>query len=184
MNTPQSAPGVSPELIEIRSESWRYACGKPGKVPPADSASRPALARLWKVAEAAVDNDPKARAFTHAGWRFAVTYAAGHLVVMDWHTARQPWQAGNVADYIRESYPDTMLVIVDGQRPGVQQAEVHLTKREHEVMTHLRYGARNQEIADKMGLQVITVKLHVRSLCRKIGVQNRTQLALWANNML
>ena len=86
MNTPQSAPGVSPELIEIRSESWRYACGKPGKVPPADSASRPALARLWKVAEAAVINDPKARAFTHAGWRFAVTYAAGHLVVMDWHT--------------------------------------------------------------------------------------------------
>lgn len=86
MNTSQGAPGVSPELIEIRRESWCYACGKPGKVPPADSVSRPSLARLWKAGEAAVTKDPKARTFMHAGWRFAVTYAAGHLVVMDWHT--------------------------------------------------------------------------------------------------
>ena len=105
-------------------------------------------------------------------------------VVMDWHTARQPWQAGNVADYIRRSYPDTILVIVDGQRQDASEGTVHLTKREHEVLSYLRTGERNQEIADHMGLQLITVKLHVRSLCRKVGVKNRTQLALWANNML
>ncbi len=105
-------------------------------------------------------------------------------VVMDWHTARQPWQTGNVADYIRQSYPDTMLVIVDGQGAEHNKDSVHLTRREHEVLHYLRTGARNQEIADDMGLQLITVKLHVRSLCRKTGVKNRTQLALWANNML
>lgn len=105
-------------------------------------------------------------------------------VVMDWDTARQPWEKGSVAEHVRETYPDTILVIVDGQRPEKKTDAVPLTKREREVMSHLQYGARNQEIADKMGLQVITVKLHVRSLCRKIGVQNRTQLALWANTML
>lgn len=86
MNTSQGAPGVSPELIEIRRESWRYACSKPGRVPPADSASRPALARLWRAAEAVVTREPKARTFLHAGCWFAITYAAGHLIVMDWHT--------------------------------------------------------------------------------------------------
>lgn len=86
MNTPQLAPGVSPELIEIRRESWLYTCSKPGKVPPADSASRPALARLWRAAEDVATRKPNARTFAHAGWRFAVVYAGGHLVVMDWRS--------------------------------------------------------------------------------------------------
>ena len=86
MSTLPKMPGPSAELIEIRRESWRYAGSKPGRIPPADSATRPALARLWKAGETAVTRDPKARVFMYAGWQFAIAYAAGHLVVMDWHS--------------------------------------------------------------------------------------------------
>ncbi len=107
-------------------------------------------------------------------------------VVMDWHTSCQPWQHNrSVAEYIRESHPDLMLVIVDGQTKVIAPSQaVHLTPRENDVIGYLRYGASNKDIADQMGLQVITVKLHVRNLCRKVGVKNRTQLALWGNDIL
>lgn len=86
MKTIPTAPGVTPELIEIRRESWRYTCSKPGRVPPADSPTRPALARLWRAAHAAVSKRPNARTFMHAGWRFGVVYAGDRLYVIDWRS--------------------------------------------------------------------------------------------------
>lgn len=56
-----------------------------------------------------------------------------------------------------------------------------LTRREKEVLNHLVRGVSNKEIANALGLQVVTVKLHVHSLCRKLGVKNRTQAALLAS---
>ena len=38
----------------------------------------------------------------------------------------------------------------------------------------------NKMIARQLGITEATVKIHVKSLIRKIGVQNRTQAALWA----
>ncbi len=55
-----------------------------------------------------------------------------------------------------------------------------LTPRELDVLKHLADGEANKEIANRLGLQVVTVKLHVRGICRKLGVQNRTQAALKA----
>jgi DNA-binding NarL/FixJ family response regulator len=66
----------------------------------------------------------------------------------------------------------------------VANTNVHLTPREREVLSHLRHGAGNKEIALHMSIQVITVKLHVRNLCRKLALKNRTQLALYANHVL
>ena len=59
-----------------------------------------------------------------------------------------------------------------------------LTQREKEVLSYLSRGVPNKEIADKLGLQVVTVKLHVRGICRKLGVKNRTQAALMAQKVL
>lgn len=50
-----------------------------------------------------------------------------------------------------------------------------LTKREGEVWSYLKDGHSNKEIARLMGLQEVTVKVHVSSLFRKLGVRNRTQ---------
>ena len=56
-------------------------------------------------------------------------------------------------------------------------AEV-LTPRELEVAAMLVKGASNKEIARSLDLQEVTVKLHVRNLCRKLETKNRTQIAV------
>jgi DNA-binding CsgD family transcriptional regulator len=52
-----------------------------------------------------------------------------------------------------------------------------LTRRELEVVRHLAGGASNQEIADRLGLSVGTVKTHVKGLLRKLGAANRADAA-------
>ncbi len=56
-------------------------------------------------------------------------------------------------------------------------AVTNLTRREAEVWGLLKDGASNKEIGRSLSLQEVTVKLHVRSLLRKLGVSNRTQAA-------
>ena len=41
-------------------------------------------------------------------------------------------------------------------------------------------GASNKVIAYKLGIMEATVKVHLKSLLRKIGAANRTQAAIWA----
>ncbi len=55
-----------------------------------------------------------------------------------------------------------------------------LTAREKEVLSHLVKGASNKDIARALDLQVVTVKLHVRGICRKMKAGNRTKAALIA----
>ncbi|HOO80960.1 MAG TPA: response regulator transcription factor [Alphaproteobacteria bacterium] len=66
--------------------------------------------------------------------------------------------------------------------PQAKQPEKNfkLTPREQEVLKHLTTGASNKEIANHLGLKVVTVKLHVRGICRKLEAKNRTQAALIA----
>jgi DNA-binding NarL/FixJ family response regulator len=58
-----------------------------------------------------------------------------------------------------------------------------LTPRETQVLQFLARGESNKEIARALDLQIVTVKLHVRGVCRKLEVQNRTQAALKAREM-
>lgn len=55
-----------------------------------------------------------------------------------------------------------------------------LAKRELQVLSGLCRGLSNKEIAREIDLQEVTVKLHVKTACRKLGVKNRTQAALAA----
>ncbi len=55
---------------------------------------------------------------------------------------------------------------------------IGLTPRETEVLRGLSQGHSNQEIAEIYGLQEISVKLHVRTLSRKLEARNRTHAAL------
>jgi DNA-binding NarL/FixJ family response regulator len=55
-----------------------------------------------------------------------------------------------------------------------------LTKREAEVLRGLMRGFSNKEIARGIALQEVTVKLHVKTLCRKINARNRTHAAMIA----
>ena len=55
-----------------------------------------------------------------------------------------------------------------------------LSRREREVLGGLIEGKSNKEIARDLGISEPTVKLHMKTLYRKIGAQNRTQAAMIA----
>ncbi len=58
-----------------------------------------------------------------------------------------------------------------------------LSQREIEVLSGLCRGQSNKEIARDLELQEVTIKLHVRTLCRKLDAKNRTQAALTAKEV-
>lgn len=55
-----------------------------------------------------------------------------------------------------------------------------LTERELQVLKGLTEGKSNKEIARDLDIQEPTVKLHMKTLYRKVGAANRTQAALIA----
>lgn len=57
-----------------------------------------------------------------------------------------------------------------------------ITKRERDVLIGLTAGKSNKEIAIDLELQEVTIKLHVKTLCRKLGAKNRTQAAMIARD--
>ncbi len=58
-----------------------------------------------------------------------------------------------------------------------------LTKRELEVLAGLCEGMSNKEIGLRLDLQEVTVKLHVKTLTRKMNAKNRTHAAMLARDM-
>jgi two-component system, NarL family, response regulator DesR len=55
-----------------------------------------------------------------------------------------------------------------------------LTAREREVLDLLVEGLTNREIASRLFLAEVTVKVHVRHILRKLGVRSRTEAAVRA----
>jgi len=55
-----------------------------------------------------------------------------------------------------------------------------LTPRERDILNLLAEGQPNKVIARRLGTCDGTVKVHLRRIMRKLGVQNRTQAAIWA----
>lgn len=64
--------------------------------------------------------------------------------------------------------------------PKIEPDTRNLTPREQEVLEYLGQGLSNKDIARELDLQEVTIKLHVRGICRKLEVSNRTQAALKA----
>ncbi len=58
--------------------------------------------------------------------------------------------------------------------------EAPLTRRESEVLRYLAQGRTNKQIAEDLQISYETVKEHVQHVLRKIGVNDRTQAAIWA----
>jgi DNA-binding NarL/FixJ family response regulator len=68
----------------------------------------------------------------------------------------------------------------DGIAGSLPLAGYHLTQREHEILALLAEGRSNRSIATNLFVSEETVKAHVGSIFRKLGVANRTQAAMMA----
>jgi DNA-binding NarL/FixJ family response regulator len=68
------------------------------------------------------------------------------------------------------------------QEPEMTLALQTLTRRETDVLHGICEGKSNKEIARDLELQEVTVKLHVKTLSRKLGAKNRTHAAMIARD--
>jgi len=55
-----------------------------------------------------------------------------------------------------------------------------LSPREEEVVRYVALGLRNAEVAKKLALSEPTIKTHLNSIFKKLGVRDRVELALYA----
>lgn len=90
-----------------------------------------------------------------------------------------PWRV-TVLDPHHPVMPDSppdivMLAWRQGAAPPTTR-ETPLTARERQVFGLLREGLSNKEIAERLGIAVVTVKLHVRSVLRKKNCTTRGRL--------
>jgi two-component system nitrate/nitrite response regulator NarL len=65
---------------------------------------------------------------------------------------------------------------------GLSEGVSALTRRERDVLRGICEGKSNKEIARDLDLQEVTVKLHVKTLSRKLGAKNRTHAAMIARD--
>jgi two-component system nitrate/nitrite response regulator NarL len=109
-------------------------------------------------------------------------------------TASMPRQAdeSETASVTTISMVDARTAVQDGgaSRPGVGKKVVpqlpprrilpDLSEREIQILDGLVKGHANKVIARTCDITEATVKVHIRSILRKIRVGNRTQAAIWA----
>jgi two-component system nitrate/nitrite response regulator NarP len=58
-----------------------------------------------------------------------------------------------------------------------------ITARERAIVGLAAQGVRNREIADQLGITEGTVKVYLHRIYEKLGVSNRTELALLARSV-
>nr|WP_281400198.1 LuxR C-terminal-related transcriptional regulator [Microvirga zambiensis] len=69
--------------------------------------------------------------------------------------------------------------------PKVVDARVgKLSPREADILRGIMNGESNKVIARQFDVTEATVKVHVKSILRKIGAINRTQAAMWASDRM
>ena len=73
---------------------------------------------------------------------------------------------------------------LDKKAAVVRELLNELTPRERSVLHVLRQGKSNKHIARELNMCEATVKVHVRHIMRKLGVTNRTEVALLAENFI
>ncbi len=105
--------------------------------------------------------------------------------------------AGAVGYLLKDAEPDELLRGVrsaaQGESPfspkaakallqlgSQRKAAEELTPREREILAALCSGLANKQIARRLGISEKTVKSHLTRVFSRIGVQDRTQAALWA----
>ncbi len=91
---------------------------------------------------------------------------------------------------VRETAPDLVDAILgqqkspdDVERPAQPQLPEPLTEQELNILALIVGGKTNQQIADELVVTLGTVKWHVHNILQKLGVNNRTQATIRAQEL-
>jgi DNA-binding NarL/FixJ family response regulator len=79
---------------------------------------------------------------------------------------------------------EVMTDTIEALSRKVPQPRTTLTPKEKAVLRHLMEGMPNKLIGNALGISEATVKVHVKSILRVMGVDNRTQAALYGRPFL
>jgi two-component system, NarL family, nitrate/nitrite response regulator NarL len=105
-----------------------------------------------------------------AGYLSKLTVSSVELVAAVEQVTRGEWVV-----------PSDFMNPVQAARPERPASPVdRLTLREREVLGLVASGADNLQISARLGITERTVKAHVSNLYRKLGVQNRVEMAMMA----
>ena len=106
--------------------------------------------------------------------------------------------AGAIGYVLKDAAPDELRRAIDAAAAGEAPLDPRaarflleartergpadeLTERERDVLRLVAAGLANKVIAQRLGISEKTVKTHLTSVFRRIGVDDRTQAALWAS---
>lgn len=81
-----------------------------------------------------------------------------------------------------EQFAPLAFMTAEEEVPPTPELASRLSERELQVLQGLCKGQSNKEIARDLELQEVTIKLHVKTLCRKLEAKNRTQAAMIAKD--
>ena len=90
--------------------------------------------------------------------------------------------AKSMLSAIRFMISGEIYVPFDYREQAADTSAEGLTARETQVLRLLAEGLANKEIARELDLQEVTIKLHVKTLSRKLGARNRTHAAMIARD--
>jgi two-component system nitrate/nitrite response regulator NarL len=117
-------------------------------------------------------------------------YAVGHRL----STAIQPSLPGNqpqetlALDSKADQFVDGKELANEKALPNDENsstAMIHrLSRRETSILRLLMQGTCNKLIGSQLVITEATVKVHIKSILRKLRLHNRTQAAMWASNHL
>jgi two-component system nitrate/nitrite response regulator NarL len=88
--------------------------------------------------------------------------------------------AGNLV--LAKEFTGVLAKILNGELDisGDRSTLAGLTPRELEILCHISEGKSNKVIAKELGISDGTVKLHVKSILRKLNVSSRVDAAVIA----
>lgn len=96
-------------------------------------------------------------------------------------------KASRIADAIRDTLggrtvlePEVTTKMMQRMRGTERAPHDELTAREMEILLLISKGKTNQDISDELFIALKTVKTHVSNILSKLGVDDRTQAAVYA----
>jgi DNA-binding NarL/FixJ family response regulator len=140
-----------------------------------------------------------------AATRAVLAVRAGTPIVILTSFAEQPRvrgaiEAGASGFLLKDSEPEALIAGVLAASRGEAPLDPRVTKallptagrseserlspREREVLVLVSQGMANKQVARALGIAERTVKVHLNSVFRQIGVTDRTSAALWARENL